>query len=182
VPRAAPCANSAPTRSVHSKRVTPAGVTLAIHIALDLRRMFAEYGHNIIRDLQETAAYVKTLITTAASNAQLTFTQQDEHGCVSAQHTQLSVPGWHNHLVRFAFVNGALGTDDRDLQAVSHLHPSLLLGFFDHVFDAAFHVEGLLGKMIEFTSDDASERFHRVFQLHITTLEAGEHLGNMERL
>src|SRR5690348_9289024 len=65
---------------------------------------------------------------------------------------------------------------------------SLLLGsvhrfaLLDGVFDAADHVERLLGQVVDFAVDDHLERADGFLQRHVLAGRAGEHLGHVEWL
>jgi hypothetical protein len=64
--------------------------------------VLAQDGDDIVGDLQETAAHVKPLVGAAACDAQLTFTQQDKHGRVTLQHTELTIPRRRHDLIGLA--------------------------------------------------------------------------------
>src|SRR5687768_15483599 len=57
-----------------------------------------------------------------------------------------------------------------------------LLGALENVVDAALHVERLLGDLVVFAVDDLPEAANRVREFDVLALEAGELLGDMERL
>ena len=57
-----------------------------------------------------------------------------------------------------------------------------IFSFFYNVFDAADHVEGLLGQVVILAGDDAFEAANRVLQGNVLAGGAGERLGNRERL
>src|SRR5690349_788202 len=57
-----------------------------------------------------------------------------------------------------------------------------LLGGGQHVLDAAGHVEGALRDVVVLAVDDLLEALDRVGDRHVLALEAGELLGDEERL
>src|ERR1019366_3453213 len=56
------------------------------------------------------------------------------------------------------------------------------LRLFDGLFDAAYHVKRLLGKMIEFAVDDGFETADRVLERNEFSRRAGEDFGDEKRL
>ena len=51
-----------------------------------------------------------------------------------------------------------------------------------HLLDAADVEERLLGNLVELAVDEGLERFDGLVGRHVLTLQAGEHLGDEERL
>jgi hypothetical protein len=74
--------------------------------------VFAQNGDAIFHDLQESARDLKSLVLPGGPDAHLALTKQDEHGCVSAQNADLTVPGRRNDLVGRALEDGPLRADD----------------------------------------------------------------------
>src|SRR5690348_18331355 len=57
-----------------------------------------------------------------------------------------------------------------------------LLALLDGVFDAADHVERLLGQVVDFALDDHLERADGFLQRHVLARRAGEYFRHVERL
>ena len=57
-----------------------------------------------------------------------------------------------------------------------------LLGRFEHFFNAAFHVEGLLGDTVVHALTDLLEGTNRIFDFDVFTRLAGKGFRHMERL
>ena len=64
------------------------------------------------------------------------------------------------------------------------MHSALLerLGLGEHLLDAADVEERLLGHLVELAVDDRLEALDGLGDRHVLALEAGEHLGDEERL
>ena len=80
-------------------------------------------------------------------HAHLASLQRGEQRCVARGDAEFALRARHEHHARFARENLSFGADDVDMNGVGHELGLLCqcLGFLDRFFDAADHIERLLG-------------------------------------